>query len=195
MGEEGGHSDPGGRGGGAVRLALLNADLHTGMWGSATRDRGFLPVVNGFYRASRGTFAQFGVPLPRPEAVVDTVLGHARDPRWFAAGARNACNVLDVAHPLWLTRGSGHRSAEVQDAAARLLSAALSMWVPGAGFSFREPSATTRGFTETEPGLQGTEMWLAIIWYLADILGIADALGYRPRGVHRPEPAAELGRA
>lgn len=174
---------------------VLHADPHTGMWGSATRDRGLLPVVNGFYRASRGTFAQFGVPLSHPEAVVDTILGHVRDPRWFAPGARNACNVLDVAHPLWLTRGTGHRSAEVQEVAARLLSAALPMWVPGAGFSFREPSETTRGSAETEPGLQGTEMWLAIVWYLADILGIAEALGYRPRGVHRPEPAAELGHA
>lgn len=174
---------------------LLHADPHSGMWGSATHDRGLLPVVNGFYRASRGTFAQFGVPLPHPERVVDTVLAHARDPRWFAPGTRNACNMLDVAHPLWLTRGTGHRSAEVQDVAARLLSDAVSMWVPGAGFSFRETSPTTSGLAETEPGLQGTEMWLAIVWYLADILGIAEALEYRPRGVHRPEPAAEIGRA
>ena len=27
---------------------------------------------------------------------------------------------------------------------------------------------------------------------LADLLGLADALGYRPRGVHRPEPADAL---
>jgi hypothetical protein len=32
-------------------------------------------------------------------------------------------------------------------------------------------------------------MWLAIIWLLADALGLADVLGYRPRGIHRPEPA------
>ncbi|HKP05698.1 MAG TPA: acyltransferase, partial [Microbacterium sp.] len=171
---------------------LLNADPHTGMWGSATPERGLLPVVNGFYRASRGTFAQFGVPLPRPERVIDTVLRHARDPRWFAPGARNACNVLDVAHPLWLARGTGYRDDEVRELAARLLSDALSTWVFGAGFAFREPSPATRGLTETEPGLQGTEMWLAILWYLADLAGVADALGYRPRGVHRPEPAATL---
>lgn len=173
---------------------LLNADPRTGMWGSPTPDRGLLPVVNGFYRASRGTFAQFGVPLPYPEAVVDTVLGHARDPRWFAPGRRDACNVLDVAHPLWLTRGGGHRFAEVQDLAERLLPDVLNTWVPGAGFSFREPSRSAAGLPATEPGLQGTEMWLAIAWYLADLLGISEALGYRPRGVHRPEPAASLGR-
>jgi hypothetical protein len=35
-------------------------------------------------------------------------------------------------------------------------------------------------------------MWLAILWYLADLAGLSDALSYRPRGVHRPEPAASL---
>ncbi|WP_224751936.1 acyltransferase [Microbacterium helvum] len=171
---------------------LLHTDPHTGMWGAPAPDGDLLPVVNGFYRASRGTFAQFGVPLPRPERIIDTVLRHARTPRWFAPGARSACNVLDVAHPLWLTRGTGYRGDEVRDLAARLLSDALQTWAPGAGFSFREPSPAARGLAETEPGLQGTEMWLAIVWYLADLAGVSDALGYRPRGVHRPEPALTL---
>lgn len=171
---------------------VTHVDPQTGMWGSPTPERGLLPVVNGFYRASRGTFAQFGMPLPHPERVIDTVLRHARDPRSFAPGARNACNVLDIAHPLWLTRGSGYRGDEVRELAARLLSDALTTWVPGSGFSFREPSAATRGLAETDPGLQGTEMWLAILWYLADLAGVSDALGYRPRGVHRPEPAGSL---
>ena len=171
---------------------LLHTDPHTGVWGSPASDGDLLPVVNGFYRASRGTFAQFGVPLPHPERVIDTVLRHARSPRWFAPGARNACNVLDIAHPLWLTRATGYRGDEVQALAARLLSDALTTWAPGAGFAFREPSPATRGLAETEPGLQGTEMWLAILWYLADLAGVSDALGYRPRGVHRPEPALTL---
>jgi hypothetical protein len=38
-------------------------------------------------------------------------------------------------------------------------------------------------------------MWLAIIWYLADILGESQPLGYRPRGVHRPEPAVRITRS
>ncbi|MCP2638207.1 acyltransferase [Microbacterium sp. HD4P20] len=171
---------------------LTHADPQSGMWGSASPTEGLLPVVNGFYRATRGTFAQFGMPLPYPERVIDTVLRHARDPRWFAPGARNACNVLDIAHPLWLTRATGYRGDEVRDLASRLLSDALTMWVPDAGFAFREPSAATQGLAETEPGLQGTEMWLAIVWYLADLAGVSDALGYRPRGVHRPEPAGAL---
>ncbi|QLD12388.1 acyltransferase [Microbacterium oleivorans] len=160
---------------------ITRADAASGMWGRATPDRGLLLLVNGFYRASRGTFAQHGLPLPHPEAVIDTVLRHARDDRWFSPGAFDACNVLDVAHPLWLTRASGHRRAEVDELAGRLLDAALDGWHAGSGMSFR--------LLGDDPGLQGTEMWLAIVWYLADLLGHAEALGYRPRGVHRPEPA------
>lgn len=160
---------------------LTHADPASGMWGRPSADRGLLLVVNGFYRASRGTFAQHGIPIPYPEAVVDTVLRHARDPRWFAPAHLDACNVLDVVHPLWLTRSSGYRSAEIDSLATRLLDDILGGWRAGAGMSFR--------LAETEPGLQGTEMWLAIVWYLADLLGVSDALGYRPRGVHRPEPA------
>jgi hypothetical protein len=32
-------------------------------------------------------------------------------------------------------------------------------------------------------------MWLAIVWLPADLLGRSDLMDYRPRGVHRPEPA------
>jgi hypothetical protein len=28
---------------------------------------------------------------------------------------------------------------------------------------------------------------------LSDLVGISELLGYRPRGVHRPEPALRLG--
>lgn len=160
---------------------VTHADPASGMWGRPSADRGLLLLVNGFYRASRGTFAQHGIPLPHPEAVVDTTLRHARDPRWFAAAQLDACNVLDVAHPLRLTRSSGYRSAEVSAVATRLLDDVLGGWQAGAGMSFR--------LADAEAGLQGTEMWLAIVWYLADLVGLSDALGYRPRGVHRPEPA------
>jgi acetyltransferase-like isoleucine patch superfamily enzyme len=168
---------------------LRHADPHTGMWGTPAPDDGLLQLVNGFYRASRGTFAQFGLPLPYPERVIDTVLQHSRDDRYFAAAARNACNVLDVVHPLWLTRATGYRADEVTALARRLLEDALDTWHADAGFGFRAPSRDTTGLPETVPRLQGTEMWLAIVWYLADLLGVSDALGFRPRGVHRPEPA------
>jgi acetyltransferase-like isoleucine patch superfamily enzyme len=168
---------------------LRHADPRTGMWGSPNPDDGLLQLVNGFYRASRGTFAQFGLPLPYPERVIDTVLQHARDDRFFARDRQNACNVLDIVHPLWLTRATGYRADEVRRLALRLLEDALTHWTDRAGFAFRAPSRDTMGLAETEPGLQGTEMWLAIVWYLADLVGVAESLGYRPRGVHRPEPA------
>ncbi|WP_030937232.1 acyltransferase [Streptomyces sp. NRRL S-646] len=185
----------GGQDGGAVEALfgwlLSRADPWTGMWGDPSPEDGRLQVVNGYYRLTRGSFAQFGLPVPHPERVVDAVLDHARDPRHFGGGRENACNVLDVAHPLWLcTRqlgngaaGGGYRTADIRAWAERQLAAALPRRQDGKGFGF---GPTGPG---PQPGLQGTEMWLAIIWYLADLLGRSDELGYRPRGVHRPEPA------
>lgn len=169
------------------------ADPRTGMWGTAEGNGGLLQVVNGFYRASRGTFAQFGLPLPYPERVVDTVLEHARNPEYFAPARQNACNVLDVAHPLWLAaRQTDHRSPEVQALATRLLRDLLGHWTDGQGFGFQAPHPSTRALPKTVPGLQGTEMWLAILWLLSDLVGVPELVGYRPRGIHRPEPALRL---
>ena len=163
----------------------------TGTWGSPSLDEGRLQVINGYYRLTRGSFAQFGLPLPYPERVVDTVLDHARDPRYFAPGRQNACNVLDVAHPLWLTRRqTDHRAPEIQAWARLQLQHALRQWRQDAGMGFAVCPPDTSDFGgRTTPGLQGTEMWLSIVWLLADLLGIEGALGYRPRGVHRPEPS------
>ncbi|MEU2198481.1 acyltransferase [Isoptericola sp. NPDC019482] len=174
---------------------LSRADPRTGMWGAPSGPDGLLQVVNGYYRASRGTFAQLGLPVPYAERVVDTVLEHARDPRFFRPERQNACNVLDVAHPLWLTRGAGHRGDEVVELARGLLGQALRRWSAGEGFGFQAAHPSTAGAAATTPGLQGTEMWLAIVWLLADLAGLSDELGYRPRGVHRPEPGAAAGRA
>lgn len=184
-----GDAVPAGTGEALFGWLLTHANRQTGMWGSPDPKDGLLQIVNGFYRASRGTFAQFGFPLPYPERVIDTVLQHARDDRFFGAGRENACNVLDIAHPLWLTRGTGYRAEEISVLARRLLAETLERWESNAGFGFRAPAPNLTGLTETVPGLQGTEMWLAIVWYLADLAGVSDALGYRPRGVHRPEPA------
>lgn len=159
----------------------LRADPGTGMWGRPGVDGDLRLLVNGFYRAARGTVAQVGLDVSHPEAVVDTVLRHARDDRWMRPDRRDACTVLDIAHPLWLTRATGYRRDEVRTLADDLLRHALTGWHAQAGLSFRLDAA--------EPSLQGTEMWLAIVWYLADLLECSDALDYRPRGVHRPEPA------
>ncbi len=182
-----------GSGGAAEALIgwlVTRADPRSGMWGSVAGNGGLLQVVNGFYRASRGTFAQFGLPLPYPVRVVDTVLEHARNPAFFAPERQTACNVLDVAHPLWLAgQQTDHRAGEVQALATRLLRDVLGHWTDGQGFGFQAPNSTTSALASTTPGLQGTEMWLAIAWLLADLIGLSELVGYRPRGVHRPEPA------
>ncbi|WP_091527539.1 acyltransferase [Microlunatus soli] len=167
----------------------LRVDPRTGMWGGRDGED-LLQVVNGFYRASRGTYAQFGLPLPHPERVIDTVLTHARVQRYFARDRQNACNVLDVIHPLWLAgRQTDYRREDVVALASSLLSDALGHWTPEQGFGFQAPSPAAASAPATVPGLQGTEMWLSIIWLLSDTVGVAGELGYKPRGVHRPEPA------
>jgi acetyltransferase-like isoleucine patch superfamily enzyme len=161
-------------------------DRFSGMWGDPHPDWGWLMPVNGFYRLARGTYAQFDEPLPHPEAVVDTVAAHGRANGWFAERNRSACNVLDVVHPLWLcARQTDHRRAELRDRVGGVLRDAVGRWEPGAGFAF-EPGAPA--------GLQGTEMWLSVVWLAADLLGESDGLPWRPRGVHRPEPAGRVHR-
>lgn len=165
-------------------------DRRSGMWGRPDDTWGWLMPVNGFYRLTRGTYAQFGEPVPRPEAVVDTVIAHAREHRWFTGRDRNACNVLDVVHPLWLcARQVDYRRAEVRDHLAALIDDTVERWIDGAGFGFAAPGEPG---DNDRPGLQGTEMWLSIVWLAADALGEADGLSWRPRGVHRPEPADSL---
>ncbi len=161
------------------------ADPTTGMWGTPHPDDGWLQVVNGFYRLTRGTYAQYGLPLPYPEAAIRTLLAHSQDHRVFTGDGFNACNVLDVIHPLWLAgKQTDYGRADARHWAEQMLDAILDRWVDGAGFAFAPDATDDRAI----PGLQGTEMWLAIIWLLTDYLGFSDVLGYRPRGVHRPEP-------
>jgi acetyltransferase-like isoleucine patch superfamily enzyme len=165
----------------------------TGMWSPPRLSDGLLQPVNGYYRASRGTFAQFGVPVPHPERVIDTVLRHLADDRHFGPGRSTSCNVLDVAHPLWLAgRQTTHRRDEARNFALATLPAVLDRWVPGEGFPFRFPPIGGTDAPDCAPTLKGTEMWLSVVWYLADLAGLAESLGYRPRGVHRPEPAFDL---
>jgi hypothetical protein len=72
--------------------------------------------------------------------------------------------------------------------ARRLLRDALDHWIDGQGCGFQARHPNTAGLPATVPGLQGTEMWLAIVWYLADLAGLGALVDYRPGGVHRPEP-------
>jgi hypothetical protein len=157
-------------------------DPHSGMWGGPHPSWGWLMPVNGFYRLTRGTYAQFGLPVPRPEEAIDTVAAHGRQNGWFVERNRTACNVLDVVHPLWLcARQTDHRRAELRDVVAATLADTVGRWVDGEGFSF-DPGAPC--------GLQGTEMWLSIVYLAADLLGESAGLSWQPRGVHRLEPAS-----
>ena len=160
-----------------------------GMWSQPDPQAGWLQVVNGFYRLTRGTYAQFGLALPHPELAVRTTLAHARDLRWFTGEEFNACNILDVIHPLWLAgKQTDAGRADGERWAAATLERALQLWVDGEGIAFAPIGSGPR----STPGLQGTEMWLSVTWLLADYLGQSDALGYKPRGVHKPEPALRL---
>lgn len=172
---------------------LTNARRDTGMWTVPRLSDGMLQVVNGYYRAVRGSFAQYGLPVPYPERVIDAVLDHARDERHFGPGRTTACNALDIAHPLWIAaKQTSHRRAEVTALAQQMATETIARWQPHEGFAFRVAPLGGPMTEEHHPGLQGTEMWAATLWYLADLVGVSESLGYRPAGVHRPEPAFDL---
>jgi len=155
----------------------------TGMWGHWREESRWRKVVNGFYRLTRGTYAQYGCPLPHPSKSIDTILLYAGDPEFFGAEG-NACNVLDVVHPLWLCLNqTSHRRSEAEAWIKRRLSSILGLWKDEAGFSF--------DLTQSAQGLMGTEMWLSIIYLMAEVLGLPSELGYQPQGVHRLLPAAK----
>ncbi|WP_374200750.1 DapH/DapD/GlmU-related protein [Inquilinus sp. Marseille-Q2685] len=161
------------------------AGVTTGLWSGPVGDD-WLQPVNGFYRLTRGTYAQFGLPLPYPERTIDSVLAHLRRTGGFGHTGFNACNVLDVVHPLMLcARQAGHRAAEIAEALRHLLAAALRHYTPGRGFAFSRGEA---------PGLQGTEMWLSIVALILTHLGLADAARFRLVGVHRWGPALPADR-
>ncbi len=155
-------------------------DPMSGTWGAWSEKSRWQHPVNGFYRLTRGTYAQFGRPLPHPEKAIDTILTHTTDKAFFNGKTDDACHVLDVVHPLWLCRKqTAHRRDEIEAWVRQRLPKVLAHWQRGRGFDFV--------VARHQPSLQGTEMWLSIIYLMADLLGNSDALGYRPRGVHRTE--------
>ena len=162
----------------------MRQDRGSGLWGSPTADEGLLQPVNGFYRLTRGTYAQFGLAVPRPEAAIDSVLLNYRNYGGFSGGTYTACNLLDTVHPLLLClMQTDHRRAEAAQIARSVIAKAGERWVDGKGFAFADGQA---------PGLQGTEMWLSVVHLSAKLLGIEDAFPFVPKGVHRTE-AVGLG--
>ncbi|MFC8921959.1 acyltransferase [Cellulosimicrobium sp. NPDC057127] len=180
-----------------VGWLVEHRDPVTGLWGAPRARDGWREPVNGTYRLVRGTFAQWGTPLGLGRELTDTVLRHA------ASGVLDpprvtACDALDVVHLLrWARRcgAEGYRTDEVADVARAVLDGVLTRWsADGLAFAPSGPRRTrgdtASGVPEGIPSLQGTEMWLATAWYAADLLGVADLLGWTPRGVHAPEPRA-----
>ncbi len=162
----------------------LHQDRTSGLWGAPTKAEGLLQPVNGFYRLTRGTYAQFGIAVPRPDKAIDSVLLNYRNYGGFTGPTYTACNLLDTIHPLLLCLGqTDHRRAEAEQIALTVIARAGERWVDGQGFAFADEQA---------PGLQGTEMWLSVIHLAAKLLGMEDDFAFVPRGVHRTE-AVGLG--
>lgn len=158
---------------------------HTGLWSGGQRAQGWLQPVNGFYRLTRGTYAQFGLRVPWPESTIDTVLAHCRLFGDFEVRGATACNVLDALHALWLCgRVTTHRADEIRRFAARQTALITARWQAGAGFAFAPGQP---------PGLRGTEMWLAALFTAAAVLGAEGEAGYTPRGIHRLGAGFEPG--
>ncbi len=163
----------------------------TGLWGAEKPNAqgkalpaDILDKVNGFYRLTRGSYAQLAQPLPHPKRTIDTILAHAQNQDLFGGTAGTSCNVLDVIHPLWLCKQqTNYRSDEGQAWAIGWVEKILTHWVPEKGFAFDL-------LQQDNPSLMGTEMWLAILWYLCDYCGIAALVPYTPQGVHRPDSFA-----
>ncbi len=162
----------------------MNCCPATGIWGERTKAGKWLQPVNGFYRLTRGTYAQFGQPLPYPVDAIDTILMHCRQHEKFITRNVTACNVLDIVHPLWLcAKQTDHRQAEIEAIFRAQVPAIIKRWQPGKGFAFS---------ADHHPGLQGTEMWLSILYIVSHYLGLTQHLNYKPKGVHRVEVALNL---
>lgn len=152
------------------------------MWGSHTEEFLWLMAVNGFYRLTRGTYAQFGILLPYPEATIDTLLRHASDAEYFGDHAGNACNVLAVVHPLWLClKQTDHRREEAELRIRTRLPVILDSWEDGHGFPFE--------LANGKPSLQETEMWMATHIHDGGSAGSIGETFVPPPG--SPSPAGE----
>lgn len=158
----------------------MHVDRATGLWGEPTKEQGLLQPVNGFYRLTRGTYAQFGIPVPRPESAINSVLTNYRNHSGFVDQAYNACNLLDTVHPLWLCmQQTDFGRGDAEAIAETVLLRAADRWQKNTGFAFSDGQ---------EPGLQGTEMWLSTVHIAACILNMSDLLVFKPKGIHRTEP-------
>lgn len=161
-----------------------HGDRATGLWGGPTAEQGLLQPINGFYRLTRGSYAQFGLPVPHPDAAINSVLTHYRNYQGFSGENYTACNLLDTIHPLWLClKQTDFMRAQAEAIAETIILRAPERWQAGTGFAFADGQKAS---------LQGTEMWLSTLHLAADLLNLADHFAFVPKGVHRTR-AAGLG--
>ncbi|TNM63844.1 acyltransferase [Aliirhizobium smilacinae] len=161
-----------------------HVDRATGLWGRPTAEQGLLQPINGFYRLSRGTYGQFGVPVPYPEAAINSVLSHYRNYQGFSGDSYTACNLLDTIHPLWLClKQTDFMRVQSEAIAETIILRAPERWQAGTGFAFADGQ---------QASLQGTEMWLSTLHLAADVLNLTEQFAFVPQGVHRTR-AAGLG--
>lgn len=155
-------------------LLAVSQSKKTGLWGS---EDDLHLAVNGFYRLARGSYAQFGVAIPQQEKILDSILRHS------TAIEENgtACDVLDVIWPLWVLQKSlsGTQKAQAVQWAEKQLERIFAAWQENKGFSFE----LSKEYSST---LQGTEMWLSILWYLCDFIKAGSMDEFSPKGVHFP---------
>lgn len=158
-------------------LTMKNRREH-GLWSEADGSQnGLLMSVNGFYRLTRGTYAQFDVPLPRPEQAINSVMKNYYRHNKFSGNSFNACNLLDTIHPLQLClTQSDHRRAEAESVAEEILQRIDPLWIDGRGMPFA---------ADQLPGLQGTEMWLSIAALTSHFLDLDVDFPFKPQGIHR----------
>lgn len=155
----------------------IHLDRSSGLWGRPTEEQGLLQPVNGFYRITRGTYGQFGIPVPLPETSMNSVLSHYRSNGGFSGSSYTACNLLDTIHPLWLClKQTDHRREQAEAVAEDILLQAPNRWHAGRGLAFANGQ---------QASLQGTEMWLSTLYLAADVIGLDGEFPFNPQGVHR----------
>ena len=171
----GGVGQPGAAGG-AVRLAAHRTPTRgPGCGASPTADRGPAAAGQRLLPATRGSFAQFGLPVPYPERRDRHRAGPRARPPLLRPGPAERLQRARRRAPA-LARAAADRPPAPRRSPAGPSSCsrdALRRWNDGAGFGFG-PAPGDRGADRDRPGLQGTEMWLAIIWLLADLVGVSD---------------------
>ena len=87
---------------------------------------------------------------------------------------------------LWAAfRHDDHRRAEAEAIAAAVIARGAQRWRAAEGFAFSDGPGQ-------QASLQGTEMWLSVMYLAADLLGLSDEFAFVPKGVHRTR-AAGLG--